>query len=248
MTLNKMISPPFLRFLLTTNTPTSLVLLRTIGHFALLLLLVDLLVVERQLLVLQNVSVSTAALTGTRRDASQDLTRSQLVDHLLLLLQRVLQLLQLRQVRLAHALQLAQIVLGHLALRADLARVVLLEPRLEGGRIDRNDAALHDRVRTHQLVVGSVVHNVQDLGLGRERYKSQSLTKITLSGPGERAGIQTDSTMLDVSTTAADQVNSLGSELGHGRLATHLELSLLDVDHNLSSGQTTLMARIAANT
>ena len=248
MTLNKMISPPFLRFLLTTNTPTSLVLLRTIGHFALLLLLVDLLVVERQLLVLQDVSVSTTALTGTRRDASQDLTRSQLVDHLLLLLQRVLQLLQLRQVRLAHALQLAQIVLGHLALRADLARVVLLEPRLEGGRIDRNDAALHDRVRTHQLVVGSVVHNVQDLGLGRERYKSRRSTKITLSGPRERTGIQTDSTVLDVSTTAADQVNSLGSELGHGRLATHLELSLLDVDHNLSSGQTTLMARIAANT
>ena len=54
--------------------------------------------------------------------------------------------------------------------------------------------------------------------------------------------------MLDVSTTAADQVNSLGSELGHSRLTTHLEFSLLDVDHNLSSGQTTLMARITANT
>ena len=232
----------------STNKPLSLVLLRTIGHFALLLLLVDLLVVERQLLVLQNVSVSATALTRTRRDASQDLTRSQLIDHFLLFLKGILQLLQLRKVRLAHALQLAQIVLRHLALRSDLAGVVLLEPRLEGGRIDRNNAALHNGVRTHQLVVGSVVHNVQDLGLGRESYKSLHSTKITLSGPGERASVQTDGTVLNVSTTAADQVNSLGSELGHGRLTTHLELSLLDVDHNLSSGQTTLMTRITTNT
>ena len=54
--------------------------------------------------------------------------------------------------------------------------------------------------------------------------------------------------MLQVSTTAAHQVNTLGTELGHGRLATHLELSLLDVDHHLSTGQTALMTRITANT
>ena len=54
--------------------------------------------------------------------------------------------------------------------------------------------------------------------------------------------------MLQVSTTAAHKVNTLGTELGHGRLATHLELSLLDVDHHLSTSQTTLMTRITANT
>ena len=54
--------------------------------------------------------------------------------------------------------------------------------------------------------------------------------------------------MLQVSTTAADEVDSLSSELGHGRLTTHLELSLLDVDHHLSSGQAALMTRITANT
>ena len=54
--------------------------------------------------------------------------------------------------------------------------------------------------------------------------------------------------MLQVSTTAADEVDSLGSELGHGRLTTHLELSLLDVDHHLSSGQAALMTRITTNT
>ena len=54
--------------------------------------------------------------------------------------------------------------------------------------------------------------------------------------------------MLDVATTATDEVNSLGSELGHGRLTAHLELSLLDVDDHLSSGQAALMTRITANT
>ena len=54
--------------------------------------------------------------------------------------------------------------------------------------------------------------------------------------------------MLQVSTTAAHKVNTLGTELSHGRLATHLELSLLDVDHHLSTSQTTLMTRITANT
>ena len=54
--------------------------------------------------------------------------------------------------------------------------------------------------------------------------------------------------MLQVSTTAAHQVNTLGTELGHGRLATHLEFSLLNVDHHLSTSQTTLMTRITANT
>ena len=54
--------------------------------------------------------------------------------------------------------------------------------------------------------------------------------------------------MLDVATTATDEVNSLTSELGHGRLTAHLELSLLDVDDHLSSGQAALMTRITANT
>ena len=54
--------------------------------------------------------------------------------------------------------------------------------------------------------------------------------------------------MLDVATTATDEVNSLSSELGHGRLTAHLELSLLDVDDHLSSGQAALMTRITANT
>ena len=204
--------------------------------------------VEGQLLILQDVTISTTALAGARGDARQDLTGSQLLNHLLLVHNRLLSLLELGNRRLALALHLRQIVLHHGTLGIDLAGVVLLEPGLERRGIDRHNATLHDRVRTHQLVVGSVVHNVQDLGLGGESYFLGSIAEITLTGPGEGTRIETDSTVLQVSTTAAHQVNTLRTELGHGRLATHLELSLLDVDHHLSTSQTTLMTRITANT
>ena len=74
------------------------------------------------------------------------------------------------------------------------------------------------------------------------------MTELTLTSPGEGTGIETDGTVLDVSTAATHEVNALRTELGHGRLTAHLELSLLDVNHDLSTGQTTLMTRITANT
>ena len=54
--------------------------------------------------------------------------------------------------------------------------------------------------------------------------------------------------MLNVTTTATDEVNSLSTELGHSRLTTHLELSLLNVNNDLTTGKTSLMTRITANT
>ena len=70
----------------------------------------------------------------------------------------------------------------------------------------------------------------------------------TFTRPREGSRVQTNSTVLQVSTTAAHEVDSLRSELGHRGLTTHLELSLLDVDHHLSSGQAALMTGITANT
>ena len=86
------------------------------------------------------------------------------------------------------------------------------------------------------------------LALAEKATNQTQLAKPTLTRPGEGSGIQTDGTVLDVATTATDEVNSLTSELGHGRLTAHLELSLLDVDDHLSSGQAALMTRITANT
>ena len=73
-------------------------------------------------------------------------------------------------------------------------------------------------------------------------------TIITLTSPGERTRVKTDGTVLNVTTTATDEVNSLSTELGHGRLTTHLELSLLNINNDLTTGKTSLMTRITANT
>ena len=139
--------------------------------YRLLLLLVDLLVVEGELLILKNVTVGTTALSRARADTSHDLSRGELVNDLLLLDNGLLSLLELGNHGLALALHLGQVIELQRAL-ADLAGVVLLEPGLEGGSIDLDNASLHDGVGTHELVVGGVVHNVQDLSLGGESYKS----------------------------------------------------------------------------
>ena len=54
--------------------------------------------------------------------------------------------------------------------------------------------------------------------------------------------------MLDVTTTATDEIDSLSTELSHGRLTAHFELSLLNVNNDLSTGKASLMTRITANT
>ena len=163
-----------------TKEPFSLVLLRTIGHFALLLLLVDLLVVERQLLVLQNVAVSTTALTRTRRDASQDLTRSQLIDP------------APEGNPAASAASQGSTCSRPPAcsdrpssprpwLRSCTSSASRTRPWRGSHRSKQCSPSqwcsyapirCWKRCTQHQLVVGSVVHNVQDLGLGRESYKS----------------------------------------------------------------------------
>jgi len=52
-----------------------------------------------------------------------------------------------------------------LALEAQLVAVVLLVPGLEGRGVDLHDRVLHQRLRSHQLVVGRVVHHIHDAGL-----------------------------------------------------------------------------------
>ena len=127
--------------------------------------------VEVVLLILKNVTVSTAALTGTRGDASKELTRGKLLNHFLLLLDVLLSLLELGNHRLALTLDLGKIVENDFTLTNDLAGVVLFEPGLERRGIDGNNATLDNGVGTNKFVVGGVVDNVKDLSLSGESYK-----------------------------------------------------------------------------
>ena len=127
--------------------------------------------VEVVLLILKNVTVSTTALTRTRGDASEELTRGKLLNHFLLFLDVLLSLLELGNHRLALALDLGKIVENDFTLTNDLAGVVLFEPGLERRGIDGNNATLDNGVGTNKFVVGGVVDNVKDLSLSGESYK-----------------------------------------------------------------------------
>ena len=137
----------------------------------LLLLLVDLLVVEGELLILKNVTIGTTALAGARANTSHDLSRSELVNDLLLIDDGLLSLLELGNHGLALAFNLGEIIENDFTLTNDLASVVLFEPGLEGGGIDGNNAALDNGVGTDKFVVGGIVDNVKNLSLSGESLK-----------------------------------------------------------------------------
>ena len=86
------------------------------------------------------------------------------------------------------------------------------------------------------------------LVLAEKATNNTQIQIVTFTSPREGTRVKTDGTVLNVTTTATNKVNSLSAELGHSRLTTHLELSLLNVNNDLSTGKASLMTRITANT
>ena len=116
--------------------------------------------------------------------------------------------------------------------------VVLEVPLSEGGGVNFDDAVLDKGLGADELVVGGVVDDINDSGLASDG----------LGAPGEVTGVNTEGTVLHVATTAADEGDLLGTELGHGCLSTHFELSLLLVDGHTATGGSPLVSRIPRNT
>jgi hypothetical protein len=197
-------------------------------------LLADSTLVESQLITLQDVSVHAAALAGAGRHNSVqttglELTLNSRLD--LALLSKASSLLLHNAVGL--------LLLGGLGLllatTADGLAVVSLVPLTERSSIDLNDGRLGQGVGADELVVGGVVGNNDDTGLAGD----------TLRTPREVAGFETKGTELLVTTTGADQVDSLGSDTGVGGLATLLERPLLAVGGPLRAGSRALVTRVA---
>jgi hypothetical protein len=91
--------------------------------------------------------------------------------------------------------------------------VVGFVPLTERSGINLDDGTLDESVGTDQFVVGGVVNDSQDTSLAGD----------TLGTPGEVTGLETESTTLEVTTADTNQVNTLGTQLGVGRLTTQLE-------------------------
>lgn len=88
-------------------------------------------------------------------------------------------------------------------LPAQRQNVVALVPLTERRRVDNDDRVLHQGLGAHQLVVGRIVHHIDDTGLAGS----------SLGGPREVAGVQAESAELDVATASADRMDAGRSEL-----------------------------------
>lgn len=239
----------------------------------------DLLLVEVEFLTFKDVTtdrttrkskipISTTRLTRTRRNGSIDTTRGNLLKDFLgdlKVLSSGIELLDDVSALTLESLRIGNV--GILVLTLD--GVVLLEPGLERSRFDGNDATLDESLSSDELIVGGVVDDINNTGLGRHSYgegrserERRKRTRVgrghgaptemeerrTFTGPAEATGIETDGTVLDVATTASSQVNSLFTKLGGRGLSAHFVLTLLDVDDGLSTSHSTLMTRVTTNT
>jgi hypothetical protein len=87
----------------------------------------------------------------------------------------------------------------------------------ERGGVDLDDGGAGQGVGTDELVVGRVVGDDNDSGLAG----------AALGGPGKVASLETEGTVLVVTATGADGVDSLGADTGVCSLAASLESALL---------------------
>lgn len=127
---------------------------------------------------------------------------------------------------------------GVLALDSNLDTVVRLIPGLEGVGIDHDDASLDKGLGTNQLVVGRVVHDIQDT----------DLAGADLGTPREVTRVDREGSELGVSSSAADLVDAGFTDLGHGSGTTKIVLSLLAELGSASSGLPALVSSFASDT
>ena len=200
-----------------------------------LLLLLNLPHVELKLLPLKDVPISTAHLPGTARDARKKLPALELLLKRRVHLVQTLTPLVLRN----HSLALSALLVCRRLrpLLVHVHTVVLQVPLTEGRRVDLHNRVPHKRVRAHKLVVGRVVHNIQN----------PSPRRNPLCGPRKVPGLKTQRTALDEPIPATHKVDHLRPNAGHSWLPPDLKLSLLPVRFPLPAGRTVLVDRVACD-
>ncbi len=196
----------------------------------------DLFVVEFKFLAFQDVTIAATRLAGARSNNGVEATSGELIINKRINLGQVLASSNLFQqaTRLLDGFG----IFRSLTLLAQNFTVVRFVPLTEGGSIDLDDGALDEGLGTDKFVVGSVVDDINDTGLARDGF----------TGPGERTRVQTESAVLNITSTDTDGVDALLTELGVGRLTTEFELSLLAIVSTLGTSVRTLMTAITANT
>jgi len=125
--------------------------------------------VELEFLAFENVTISSAGLSRSGGDASEDSLRLELIFDVLIESLELSSLFLLLDVSGALLATEDNLVL----LEGEIDTVVNLVPFLEGGGIDFDDGVLDKSLGSDQLVVSSVVLNVNDLHLEGEMNKTR---------------------------------------------------------------------------
>ena len=122
-----------------------------------------------------------------------------------------------------------------LLLLAEFDAVVPLVPDFEGGRVDLDDSAQCERIGADQLIVGSVVHDVEDSRLASDAF----------AAPGVVAAVEAQSSEFEVASAAPDSVDALGAQASVGGLASLLEGTLFLVDGHSPARQAALVSGVS---
>jgi len=202
-----------------------------------LLLLLHLLGVKLKLFSFKNVAVALTGLAWTRRNASIDSTRVELICNLLV-----------NHSVFASCSNLVGNLLGFLCflsgfgalfnlLFVEFNIVMLKVPLSEGVRINNDDAILNNGLGSNKLVICCVVNDIKNSRLSRDGLRS----------PGEHSLLDFKSTPFKISSSGSNWSNSWSTQLGHGSWSTHLELSLLLVDWHTPTGRSSFVPRVSVN-
>mmetsp|Transcript_49208 Transcript_49208/g.158850 ORF Transcript_49208/g.158850 Transcript_49208/m.158850 type:complete len:279 (+) Transcript_49208:29-865(+) len=206
------------------------------ARHSLLLLLLELPLVEGKLLALQDVAVAAAGLPGARGDGREEAAGLELLlnsrIHLVLRLASLELENHMAALLLDDLLSLVLLASSLLALFGQIDPVLFEIPLLERLRIDLHDGVLREGLGTHQLVARRVVDDVEET----------HLLGAVLRTPGEVAGIDAETPVLHVATTASNSAHTLGTELAECGRAAHLILALLLVDVPAATGGAVLVA------
>merc|ERR1719232_921119 len=116
--------------------------------------------------------------------------------------------------------------------------VMGLIPLTERSGVNDDNGVLDQGLGTNQLIVGSVVDNIDDTGL----------TGHSLAAPGKVALVEAQGAIFLVASSAAEGVDPLGSQLGHSGGAAELELPLLADGGTLATSGAALMPMITRDT
>ena len=193
--------------------------------------------VEFKLFAFKDISVTASGLSWAGGNASENSSGVELLGNLGVNDSGGNVLLDLGS-KMSRLLALSSGLVGLLNLFLVELNIVMLKiPQSEWIGINGDNAVLDNGLGSNELIVGSVVDDIQN----------SSLSSDTLRSPGEVTCINLKGSILIVSSSNSDWSNSLWAQFGACGWSSHFELSLLLMNWHTSTSGSSLVSRVSVN-